>query len=81
MKKIDRVRVLALGVNQEYRKLGIEACFYAAIINRVGERKMKGAEASWILEHNEMMNKGLERINGKVYKRYRIYEKPLFEKQ
>jgi GNAT superfamily N-acetyltransferase len=77
MKKIDRIRVLALGVNKEYRKLGIEACFYAAIIKRVGERKMKGAEASWILEHNEMMNKGIESINGKVYKRYRIYEKPL----
>ena len=77
MKKIDRIRVLALGVNKEYRKLGIEACFYAAIIKRAGERKMKGAEASWILEHNEMMNKGIESINGKVYKRYRIYEKPL----
>jgi hypothetical protein len=38
---------------------------------------LKGAEASWILEHNEMMNKGIENINGKVYKRYRIYEKPL----
>lgn len=77
MKKINRIRVLALGVNKEYRKLGIEACFYAAIIKRAGERKLKGAEASWILEHNEMMNKGIENINGKVYKRYRIYEKPL----
>jgi GNAT superfamily N-acetyltransferase len=77
MKKIDRIRVLALGVNKEYRKMGIEACFYAAIIKRVSERRMKGAEASWILEHNEMMNKGIESINGKVYKRYRIYEKPI----
>jgi GNAT superfamily N-acetyltransferase len=81
MKKIDRIRVLALGVNKEYRKLGIEACFYAAIIKQAGARKMKGAEASWILEHNEMMNKGIESINGKVYKRYRIYEKPLSEKR
>ena len=80
MKKIDRIRVLALGVNKEYRKLGIEACFYAAIIKQAGARQMKGAEASWILEHNEMMNKGIESINGKVYKRYRIYEKPLYEK-
>ena len=81
MKKIDRIRVLALGVNKEYRKMGIEACFYAAITKRVGARGMKGAEASWILEHNEMMNKGIESMNGKVYKRYRIYEKPLAEKQ
>jgi GNAT superfamily N-acetyltransferase len=80
MKKINRIRVLALGVNKEYRKLGIEACFYAAITKRVDARHMKGAEASWILEHNEMMNKGIESMNGKVYKRYRIYEKPLPEK-
>ncbi|WP_315823922.1 hypothetical protein [Paraflavitalea speifideaquila] len=77
MKKINRVRVLALGVTKEYRKMGIEACFYAALIRRAGTRKMIGGEASWILEHNEPMNKGIERINGKVYKRYRIYEKPL----
>lgn len=77
MKKISRIRVLALGVKQEYRKLGIEACFYAGIIRRVTEKGMKGAECSWILEHNELMNKGIQRINGKVYKRYRIYEKPL----
>jgi len=77
MKKIDRVRVLALGVTEAYRKMGIEACFYAAIIKRTGERRMKGGECSWILEHNDMMNKGIENLNGKVYKRYRIYEKPL----
>ncbi|OQP68301.1 GNAT family N-acetyltransferase [Niastella populi] len=80
MKKIDRIRVLALGVNKEYRKMGIEACFYAAIIKRVSARGMKGAEASWILEHNEMMNKGIESINGKVYKRYRIFEKTLADR-
>lgn len=77
MKKVNRLRVLALGVKEEYRKMGIEACFYAAIIRRANERKMSGGEASWILEHNDLMNKGIERINGKVYKRYRIYEKPL----
>lgn len=77
MKKINRVRVLALGVKEEYRKLGIEACFYAALIRRAGARRMLGGEASWILEHNELMNKGIQRMNGKVYKRYRIYEKPL----
>ena len=33
------------------------------------------AEASWILEDNEMMNRALENINAKVYKRYRIVEK------
>lgn len=77
LKKINNVRVLALGVTEGYKKMGIEACFYAALIRRVGERKMRGGEASWILEQNSLMNKGIESMNGKVYKKYRIYEKAI----
>jgi hypothetical protein len=38
------------------------------------QKGVKMAEASWILEHNDMMNRALEHINSKVYKKYRIYE-------
>jgi len=75
MKKINNVRVLALGVIEGYKKQGIEACFYAGIIRRAAERKMRGGEASWILEHNDLMNRGIESMNGKLYKKYRIYKK------
>ncbi|MEJ7587722.1 MAG: hypothetical protein WKI04_09200 [Ferruginibacter sp.] len=67
-KKINYVRVLALGVNKEYRKAGIEAFFYAEIIQKAIDKKISGGEASWILEDNEMMNKGLIKMNAKVYK-------------
>ena len=76
-KKINYVRVIALGVNQEYRKAGIEAFFYAEIIQKAIDKKIKGGEASWILENNEMMNNGLIKMNAKVYKRYRILEKAI----
>lgn len=75
LKKIDMVRVLALGVTPPYRKAGIEACFYAEIIETAIVKKMRGGEASWILENNEMMNNGLKKLNAEVYKRYRIFEK------
>jgi hypothetical protein len=77
LKKIDYVRIITLGVIEEYRKMGIEACFYAQIIKKAAEKKIKGGEGSWILETNELMNKALQNINGKVYKTYRIYEKAL----
>lgn len=77
LKKINYYRVITLGVIEEYRRMGIEACFYAKIIKKGIDTKAKGAEASWILENNEMMNKALQNINGKVYKTYRIYEKAL----
>lgn len=77
LKKVDYVRIITLGVIEEYRKMGIEACFYAQIIKKAGEKKIKGGEGSWILETNEMMNKAMQNINGKVYKTYRIYQKAL----
>lgn len=76
-KKINYMRVLALGVTDEYRKLGIEACFYASIIKRCQEKNLVGGEASWILENNALMNKGIQNINGVAYKRYRIFQKPI----
>ncbi len=76
-KKINGVRIIALGVVEGYRKLGIEACFYGNIIEAYRKKKYKQAEASWILEHNDLMNRGIQNIKGDPYKRYRIFEKAL----
>jgi hypothetical protein len=76
-KKINAIRIMALGVLEPYRKMGIEACFYAGIMKSGLGKGIKMAEASWILEHNDMMNRAIEHINGHVYKKYRLYEKSL----
>lgn len=77
LKKIKSVRILALGTTKEYRRLGIDACFYARTIATAMRKGIVYGEASWILENNEMMNRALVQINGKVYRKYRIYEKDL----
>lgn len=77
LKKINFVRIIALGVNEEFRKAGVEAWFYSEIIQKAIDKKIAGGEASWILENNEMMNKGLRNLNATVYKRYRIFEKSI----
>ncbi|MBS1647991.1 MAG: hypothetical protein JST67_11685 [Bacteroidetes bacterium] len=76
-KKINKIRVVVLGVIEGYRKLGIEACFYAKTIKYCLNNGIVAAEASLILETNEMMNQGLRNINAEVYKTYRMYEKEL----
>ena len=76
-KKIKKIRIILLGVIEDYRKLGIEGVFYAKIISNGLAKGVHTAEASWILEDNEMMNKGLQNINARVSKRYRILELPL----
>ncbi|WP_198315831.1 hypothetical protein [Chitinophaga tropicalis] len=76
-KKVNGIRILTLGVTEPYRKLGIEACFYGEVIRIGREKGLKYAEASWILDHNEMMNNALININADPYRKYRIYEKAL----
>jgi len=36
-----------------------------------------GAELSWTLEDNTLINRGIERMGAKKYKTYRIYEKQI----
>ena len=76
-KKINNLRVLALGIVEGYRKTGIDMYFYRSIIENGIRKNYLSAEASWILEHNVPMNKAMLSINGKPYKKYRIYEKTL----
>jgi ribosomal protein S18 acetylase RimI-like enzyme len=76
-KNITRLRVLTLGVLNEYRKLGIEACLYGRVIKNTYGTKITGGECSWMLEDNYLMNHAIEQINGQLYKRYRLLEKRL----
>lgn len=76
-KKIRTLRVLTLGVVEGYRKLGIEGALYGRIIKNGQDSGMIEAECSWMLEDNYLMNHAIEQINGKLYKRYRLYEKAI----
>ncbi len=74
-KKINGLRTLALGVIEGYRKMGIEACFYGMLMTTAVKKGMVKDESSWILEHNDMMVRGIVDAGGKEYKRYRLFEK------
>jgi GNAT superfamily N-acetyltransferase len=73
-KKIKWARVLTLGIIPEYQKRGIDALLYYEITKRAEKLGILKGEASWILEDNEMMNRGAEVMKGEVYKKYRVYE-------
>lgn len=71
--KTKYVRIATLGVIEQYRRRGIEAIFFAKNIIQARKSNVIGGEASWILENNEMMVQGAEKLNGERYKTYRIY--------
>jgi GNAT superfamily N-acetyltransferase len=77
MRKIKSVRIIALGTLKEYRRLGIDAVFYVKNMKTAQEKGILRGEASWILENNDMMNRALAHINGKVYRKYRLHEKAI----
>lgn len=71
--KVKSVRIITTGVKKAFRKKGIEAIFFANNIIEARKRKLRGGEASWILETNDEMVTAAEKLNGKKYKTYRIY--------
>jgi len=75
--KFESCRVFALGVKDEYRRLGVGAVFYVETLYTAKRRGFKWGEMSWILETNQPMRRAIERMGGHVYKTYRIYEFPL----
>jgi GNAT superfamily N-acetyltransferase len=76
-RKIDRVRVFALGVKHDYRHSGVAAGLYLKHLETASPEGVPGGETGWILETNKPMNRAMEGMGGKVVKRYRIYGKAL----
>jgi GNAT superfamily N-acetyltransferase len=71
---IKNVRVLALGVVEEYRASGLAAGFYATLVQNARKLGFGDCEMSWILEDNVLMNRSLEVMGARRYKTYRFYD-------
>jgi hypothetical protein len=72
-KKIDSLRVITLGVIQEYQTSGIGGLFYLETFDRGIKGGYISAEMSWILEDNDLMIRAAKLLGAKPYKTYRIY--------
>lgn len=75
------VRLILLGVKNEFRasrKYGaLVACLYERISEQGKQAGYEASELSWTLEDNVGINKGIERMGGRPYKKWRVYEKSL----
>ncbi len=66
-----------MGVIEEYRAQGIAPMFYYQTAKAAIKYGYQHGEMSWILENNMMMNRDIQTLGGRVYKTYRMVEKPL----
>jgi hypothetical protein len=75
---ITRVRVGFLGVKPKFQHTGAAAALYVEHFETSARHpRVKGGEMGWILETNRAMNRGMEAMNGRVVKRYRVFGRDL----
>jgi GNAT superfamily N-acetyltransferase len=73
-RRVNRVRVLTLGVLPQYRHMGISTALIYESHKRGHERGYYSGELSWILETNASMNNALINAGFVVHKTYRLYD-------
>lgn len=73
-KMIKDLRLLLLGIKKEYRHRGVDALLFREGFKAVRKGGYKRVEFSWILEDNTPVQRLVEMIGSRLYKRYRIYE-------
>ncbi len=76
-RRIDAVRVFALGVRPEYQHCGVAAALYVEHFEMAARTRQRGGEMGWVLETNTAMNRAMEGLGGRLVKRHRVYEKRL----
>ncbi len=74
---INRVRTITMGVIERFRNRGIDILLIYETFRNGLPRGYWSCEMSWVLQDNVRMIRALERMGGRHYKSYRIYEKAL----
>jgi RimJ/RimL family protein N-acetyltransferase len=77
MRRIRKLRVLALGLVPELRRSGIDQLFYLRLFQGGRRLGIDQGEFSWVLEDNLAMRQALEKMGCRVQKTYRVYEKDI----
>lgn len=74
-------RLMMLGIRDDIRKQrrygGLSAAMYVETAKRGYGKGYRWAELSWTREDDAPINLGIKMMGGKVYKRYRVFQKPL----
>lgn len=76
-RKIKALRSIIFGLKKEYRRTGINVVLYYETEVRGAKCGYESCEMSWNLEDNDLINRFDEAVGGKLYKKYRLFEKNL----
>lgn len=74
---IRRIRTLALGVLEGYRRRGINELLILETIAGAIRNGTPECEMGWTLEDNDLINRAIENLGGTRIRRFRIYERAI----
>jgi len=77
MKKSEKLMLMLGGIKKEYRGLGLDVLMGVKMLSSAKKRNMKILDSHLILESNSRMRAEYERLDGKIVRRYRIYQKEI----
>jgi len=77
MKKSKGIVLLLGGIKPEYRKNGVDVLMGIKMMESASKREMVTLESHLILETNKPMIGEVQKIGGKLYKKFRIFQKDL----
>jgi hypothetical protein len=76
-RRIRNMRVMALGVRRDARSRSILALFTHEIMRRGRLHGKNGAEASWLLEDNQLIVKPMRAMGAQERMRWRVYDRSI----
>ncbi len=77
MKKSKKMMLMLGGVRKDYRGQGIDVLMAIRLLNSMKKNKVTLIDSHLILENNSRMRAECDRLDGKIVKRFRIYQKNL----
>ncbi len=77
IRKIRAIRVLTLGIKLSWRQRGIQSVMFEKGLRAALSRGITGCEMSWLLEDNEAVIRAADLWGGRLYKTYRMYDRPI----
>jgi GNAT superfamily N-acetyltransferase len=72
-RRIDRARMVALGVLPEHRGQGIEGGLIRETVRASDRRGVREGECSWTLVRNQAIHRTMESLGARPYRRYPLY--------
>jgi hypothetical protein len=77
-RRVRTARLMVLGILEPFRRRGVvELLILRTLDFGKNQAHFTGAELSWTLEDNDLINRTIEAVGGRRYKTYRIYERAI----